>query len=349
MAKITNIKGECFLMKRNMNEWCKQVIESPTTFAFPILSYPMLSKTDQKINDVITNPNEQYKLLKAVTETFPMPAIMIALDLTQEAEAFGCPVIMGDIDLPKIVKPVITDYASLENLVVPGPESARIPIFIKAAEIAAKNLPIPVFGIFSGPFSLGGSICNFSKFIIATKKDPKFVHGIVKKSTEFLIKYAKKMKEIGANGIVLAEPSPGIISNAQANEFAYPYVKQIVDAVQDDNFIVILHNCGGNVNTQVNSIVKTGVKGLSVGNAVDMKDIASQSPDDFLVLGNLDPTSVFRMGTPELVRKETLALLEKMKAYKNFVLSTGCDIPIGTPLENVQAMFDALAEYNNIK
>ena len=42
----------------------------------------------------------------------------------------------------------------------------------------------------------------------------------------------------------MAEPLAGLLSPDLAQEFSADYVKQIVDAVQDDNFLVVYHNCG---------------------------------------------------------------------------------------------------------
>ena len=44
--------------------------------------------------------------------------------------------------------------------------------------------------------------------------------------------------------LIIAEPAAGLLSPEQCAEFSSPYVKKVVDAVQDDNFMVILHNCG---------------------------------------------------------------------------------------------------------
>ena len=68
-------------------------------------------------------------------------------------------------------------------------------------------------------------------------------------------------------------------------------------------------------------------------------------PENKLMLGNIDPAGIIRNGTKEQVREETLKLLEKCGKYKNFVLSSGCDIPPMSPLENIQAFFDAAEEY----
>jgi uroporphyrinogen decarboxylase len=62
-------------------------------------------------------------------------------------------------------------------------------------------------------------------------------------------------------------------------------------------------------------------------------------------MGNIDPAGVLRMGTPEKVREETLALLDRCAKYPNFVLSSGCDMPPMTPWENIDAFFGAVKEY----
>jgi uroporphyrinogen decarboxylase len=61
--------------------------------------------------------------------------------------------------------------------------------------------------------------------------------------------------------------------------------------------------------------------------------------------GNLDPTSVFYNGTPETVREQAQTLLDATRAYSNFFLSSGCDLPPGTPLENVSACVQAVREF----
>ena len=75
------------------------------------------------------------------------------------------------------------------------------------------------------------------------------------------------------------------------------------------------------------------------------KDIISRVSEKTVVMGNIDPAGTLRMGSPESVRGETLALLEKCGGYPNFVLSSGCDIPPLTPWKNIDAFFEACDEY----
>ena len=63
-------------------------------------------------------------------------------------------------------------------------------------------------------------------------------------------------------------------------------------------------------------------------------------------MGNIDPVSIFKDRLPEQMREAVTDLLERMKNYPNFVLSSGCDTPPHTPMANIEAFFQALEEWN---
>ena len=122
-------------------------------------------------------------------------------------------------------------------------------------------------------------------------------------------------------------------------------MKKIVAATQEDDFLVVYHNCGNSVIPQIDSIITNGCRVFHFGNAIDMADMLPHIPEDKIAMGNVDPSSKFRNGTPESVKEATLNLMGKCASYKNFVPSSGCDIPPMTPWENIQAFFDAVDEF----
>ena len=79
------------------------------------------------------------------------------------------------------------------------------------------------------------------------------------------------------------------------------------------------------------------------------EEALKEVPADALAMGNLDPVSLFKMSSPEEMKKATLQLLEATAAYPNFVLSSGCDIPPYTPLANINAFYTALEEFNETR
>jgi uroporphyrinogen decarboxylase len=64
-----------------------------------------------------------------------------------------------------------------------------------------------------------------------------------------------------------------------------------------------------------------------------------------MIMGNLAPVDILMMKKPEEVRAASLEILRSMDDIPNFGLMSGCDLPIGTPIENIRAMMDAVKEY----
>ncbi|MGN1141888.1 MAG: uroporphyrinogen decarboxylase family protein [Oliverpabstia sp.] len=101
-------------------------------------------------------------------------------------------------------------------------------------------------------------------------KHRNFVETVLEKVTEFLCEYAKAFKEAGANGVVMAEPAAGLLSPTLIEEFSTPYVNKIREAVEDDSFMVMYHNCG-NVVPLMGQIKDIDAQAYSFGNAIDIE------------------------------------------------------------------------------
>jgi uroporphyrinogen decarboxylase len=65
-----------------------------------------------------------------------------------------------------------------------------------------------------------------------------------------------------------------------------------------------------------------------------------------VAFGNIDPAGTFKNGSVENMKEKTWELLERTANYKNFVLSSGCDVPPGTSNENVAAFYETLSIFN---
>ena len=333
----------------NMKEWIANFIGNHPKKPLPILSFPSVSLLGVSVKEIISDSELQARGMKAVAEKTPAAASVSFMDLSVEAECFGCAVTVTDDEVPTIEEPIITDEDAAEALVVPKIGSGRTQIYLDAIKKAKEYITDrPVLAGMIGPYSLAARLFDLSEIMMNCYDDPDMVHTVLEKCTAFLLAYAKAYREAGADGIVMAEPVAGLLSPSLEEEFSAPYVKQIVDAVQDERFVVIYHNCGDNVPKMLDSILSTKAAAYHFGNAVDLeKDILAKVPLDVVVMGNVDPAGVLRMGTPEGVRQATAELLQKCSTYPNFVLSSGCDIPPRTPWENLDAFFAATEDFYN--
>ena len=326
-----------------MKQWIADLIGNHPKKPMPILSFPSVNLLGVSVREMISDSTLQARGMKAVAENTLAAASVSFMDLSVEAECFGCAVTVTNDEVPTIKGRIINDADEAEALAVPTVGSGRSQIYLDAIKKAKELITDrPILAGMIGPFSLAARLFDVSEIMMDCYDDPDMVHLVLEKCTQFLIAYAKSYREVGADGIVMAEPVAGLLSPSLEDEFSAPYVKQIVDAVQNDDFIVIYHNCGDNVPKMLPSILSTGAAAYHFGNAVDLeKDVLEKVPSNVVVMGNVDPVGVLRMGSPASVRKATTELLEKCSTYPNFVLSSGCDMPPKTPWENINAFFAA--------
>ena len=334
-------------MKQNMKQWVEELKGTGAKKPIPVLSFPCVSLLGITVRELISNSELQAKGMKAVADRTNAAASVSFMDLSVEAECFGATVVVSDDEVPTVKGRIINDMDEAEALQIPEVGSGRTNLYINAIKNATEMITDrPVLAGMIGPYSLAARLFDVSEIMMDCYDDPDMVHTVLEKVTQFLINYAKAYKEAGANGIVMAEPVAGLLSPALEEEFSSPYVKRIADAIQDDNFILIYHNCGDNVPKMLDSILTTGCSAYHFGNAMDMeKDIIPNVSEDTVVMGNIDPAGTLRLGTPEKVKQETLSLLERCSKYPNFVLSSGCDIPPMTPWENIDTFFAASEEF----
>jgi uroporphyrinogen decarboxylase len=191
-----------------------------------------------------------------------------------------------------------------------------------------------------GPFSLAARLYDVSQALALTIEDPAFMHLLLEKSTAFLTAYAQAFKAAGADGVIMAEPTAGLLSPKAMAVFSSAYVKRIVSAVDDAKFRIILHNCAARL-VHLPAVLESGARVLHFGAPMDLPAALAQVPANVVLCGNLDPTNVFFRGTPGGILAAAKGLMDATRSHRNFILSSGCDVPPGTPLENIAAFYEA--------
>ncbi|MCX7885053.1 MAG: uroporphyrinogen decarboxylase family protein [Caloramator sp.] len=333
-------------MQRNMKQWVIEIIKAPVKKPMPILSFPVIQLMNISVKELIFDSHLQSKGMKIVAERIDSAASVSLMDLSVEAECFGSTISFSDNEVPTVIGSIVSTKDEAETLEIPKIGYGRTGIYIEAIEKAAKIITDrPVFASVIGPFSLAGILMDVSKIMTYCYEKADMVHMILKKTTAFIIEYCRAYKKVGANGVIIAEPLSGIISPLIEWEFSGNYIKQIVDAVQDDNFIIIYHNCGNNINQILKSIINNGCLVLHFGNAINMAKIMPHIPCNIVAMGNIDPVEEFKNGTKESIRRATISLMKECSKYHNFIISSGCDIPSMSKWENIDEFFNAVKDF----
>ena len=326
----------------NMKQWVADVIRQREVTAVPVMTHPGIEMNGHTVHEAVSDGCVHAEAVISLTGSYHAAAACTIMDLTTEAEAFGAEIAFSDEAVPAVVGHLLKDANDIKALQIPSLKAGRIPQYLKANLLAARAInDRPVFAGCIGPFSLAGRLYDMSGIMMLIYENPDAAHTLLAKCTQFIEKYCLALKETGANGVMMAEPAAGLMSNDDCRNFSSAYVRYIVSKVQDDNFMVILHNCGN-----TGHCTETGAAAYHFGNKCKMEEVIRDVPSTALAMGNIDPVSVFKDGTPEKMHQKVIDLLEKTKDYPNFVLSSGCDTPPHTPMENIDAFFAALDEWN---
>lgn len=333
-------------MKINMRQWVADVIRQKAVTAVPVMTHPGIELNGHTVHEAVSDGRVHADAVVALAQKYPSAAACTIMDLTTEAEAFGAEIAFSKEAVPAVVGRLLTDVKSINELQIPSLRAGRVPEYLKANLLAARAISDrPVFAGCIGPFSLAGRLYDMSAIMMLIYEQPDAAHTLLAKCTQFIEKYCEALKLTGVNGVMMAEPAAGLLSNDDCKTFSSAYVKYIVNKVQDEHFIVVLHNCG-NTGHCTEAMVETGAAAYHFGNKCKMEEVIREVPPTALAMGNVDPVSVFKDGTEEQMRQTVTGLLESTKDFPNFVLSSGCDTPPHTPMGNIDAFFDALNEWN---
>ena len=315
------------------------VLDPPGRLALPIATYPGLVLTGGTVRQAVTDPEAQFEAVAALQARYRTPVVLSAMDLSAEAEAFGCALHASENEIPSVTGRLVTSLEQANELRVPQPGDRRTGVYLETVRRLKKLPSRPlVLGGCIGPFSLAARLVGVSEALELTLAEPDLMAAVLERSTAFLSAYARAFREAGADGLIMAEPAAGLLSPRSLAAHSSAYIKQIAAAVQDGEFALILHNCAARL-VHLPAILETGLTTFHFGPPMDLPAALGQVPPDVVLCGNLDPTGVFCQLAPAEVTARATDLLIRTAAHRNYVLSSGCDVPVGAPLANLDAFY----------
>ena len=315
--------------------------------ALPILSFPATQQLGFSVKEMTHDAEIQAQAMALVAEKTPTIAAVGLMDLSVEAEAFGATIRFSEHEVPAVTGQLVDGAQAAQALEVPTLDKGRASLYIDAVKKAKALIPDkPLLAGVIGPYSLAGRLMDVTQIFYTCFDEPETVHLILEKATQYIISYCQAFRDAGADGVVMAEPLAGLLNPSMAEEFSNPYVVKILKAVQSDSFPVVYHNCGGATVSMLPELFAMKAAAYHFGNAVDMETVLKGAPADALCMGNIDPARQFASGTPKGMHDAVFGLMDKCAKYPNFLISSGCDIPAHASWDNINAFFDAVAQYN---
>ena len=198
----------------------------------------------------------------------------------------------------------------------------------------------------SGPITAANGLIGADNLMCLIAEQDEDLDQLLDFSSRCVAVLADLYHEAGTDLMVIAEPvsSGDMISLNMYKEVALPAFKSFLEKVHT-SFPFSVHICG-NAGDRCEYVRDLSAKGFSVDYMVDMEDVLKKADHKICIFGNLAPSDQLLLGTPESVYAESTRLLELAHANGGgLVLGTGCDLPAGSPIENIHAMVKAAEDF----
>lgn len=281
----------------------------------------------------------------AVKEAFDLDIVQAISDPYRETADFGALIEFPEDGLPICRVPLLQEMAELNRLKMPRPTTGRrMSDRLEGIRYMKEKVgdEVPVMGWVEGALAEAADLRGVNNVLLDLYLNPDWLKELLEKCAEVAVAFARAQIDAGADMIGLGDAVASLISPDMYREFALPYEQRIFAAVHEKKALARLHICG-NTNRILAEMAETGADIIDLDWMVDLGQAAVTFGDDPVACGNFNPVAVMQQGTPAQVRQATIECLQS--GGPRSISAAGCEIPLGTPEENLLAQAQALRDY----
>ncbi|MBD5586942.1 methylcobamide--CoM methyltransferase [Clostridium botulinum] len=276
--------------------------------------------------------------------------VSISTSLRGVAEAMGSKVGYPEYGISYLIEPAINSIDEIESLKVVDPlKDGNLPTLLEAIKLTRDALmdEVDVGAAMSGPFSVAASVVGTENLLKWMIKYPKKVHTLMDIVAESNNRYIEEVAKLGVS-IGFADPvsSTSLISPKQFREFSLPALRKNINKIKEKTGGAPgIHICGKSKELW-EDVVNAGISNFSIDNAEDLEEAKNIMGDRVVITGNVPPVDIVYRGNKEAIFKSVKECIKKgHDSKKGYILSTGCQIPMHTPIENIEMFMEAGKTY----
>jgi uroporphyrinogen decarboxylase len=243
---------------------------------------------------------------------------------------------------PKIANPVRTS-ADVAALRIPEPRKDLPYVLdgVRGIRTALKGR-VPLIGFVGGPFTVAsyvveGGSQGFNRLKTMLYAEPKTAHALFEKLTRAAIVQIEEQIAAGAEAAQIFESWLGELDRYDLEEFSFPYLARIVEAVKRAGVPVIFFGTG--MGGHLERIAALGFDVVSVDWRMPIEEARARLPG-VAVQGNLDSTVL--LGPKEVAVERALRIARAAGPRPGYIFNLGHGLQPPTPPETVKAVVDAV-------
>ena len=272
-------------------------------------------------------------------------AAIIFSDILVVLQAMNIEVEMRDGIGPYIPHP-INSKAALDQVILPDVEEHLGYVFdaVRMTK-SALNDRVPLIGFAGGPWTLlcyavqGQGSKNFDRAKSFCFQEPEMAKELLQRITTTTIAYLREKVKAGADVIQLFDSWGGLLSPVDYQEFSWPYLEQIVNALGDSVPVIVF---GKGCWFALQEMSKSGASALGIDWTCSARNARYLSGGQITLQGNFDPS---RLLSPIPEIKTQVKQMINAFGKDRYIVNLGHGILPNIPVDHAKAFVDAVKEY----
>lgn len=305
------------------------------------------------LGEYYNKPSRLAHAQKRAWELYGQDVLVVQSDNYYMAEAFGCVTDHHADGLPTMKKTVIGEMRDIARLKRPDPRTdGRMPVFLEAMELLRQSVgsEVALRGCGTGPFVMAGHLMGPEKLMIELAKieyglggDEQALEALFEITLQTLIDFVSLQLEAGADIVQCADSlaSIDVVSPDMYDKYVWPFEKRFFDEVnplcREHGALSLLHICGNNTKV-FGRFAELGADIVAIDHKADLATAKQVIGGSACLIGNIDPSSVLLLGDVHEVERQCELCIAKGNEQGGFILGSGCEVAMDTPLENIRAM-----------
>ncbi|NJD04284.1 MAG: uroporphyrinogen decarboxylase [Ruminiclostridium sp.] len=277
---------------------------------------------------------------------FGIDMVSAISDPFRETQGFGANVTINHDDVPSCKDFLIKNYSDIRKLnIADSLKSERMLDRIKAIELYKRTVvnEFPILGWIEGPISEACDLRGVNEIMFDLSDEPDFAKELMEICVENATMFGREQVKAGAQFIGVGDAVASLVSPDIYKSFIMPLEKKLFDEIHFMGAKVKLHICG-NTTQLLELLPLTGADIIDIDWMVDFKKAVKIFNGKVSACGNFDPVKVLLQGSKDDVRNSVMECIEA--GDNHTFISAGCEVPKFTPYQNLKAVTDTLASYN---
>ena len=264
-------------------------------------------------------------------------------------ESMGSKVFIRDWEQTYVSDFAVKSDSDVAHLRLPNPLiDGRMPVIIQCEQILMEKLGeiIGINGGLSGPLSFATNLRGPQQIIYDLVQKPKLVHQLLEISLQATKDFGEaQIVHGGVKTINIYEPMCALISNRMVEEFSFEYLEKLIHHLKGLGALVLLHICNDTTRL-LNRMVEIGSDILSLDVQVNLAEAKQIVAERASISGNV-ATWNLAMSSPEEIYQESCRCIERCAEGGHYTLGSSCEVPLETPVENIDAMVRAARKFGS--